>query len=374
MERPRLKIGVLTSTRADFGIYQPLLKELYLRTDQFETELIVFGTHLSRFHGYTRTEIESATDFPIHEVFGMPQSDTPTAIANAYGTIVANFSQFWASHAFDVVFALGDRYEMSAAVQAGIPKGVKFAHLHGGETTLGAIDNIYRHQITLASCMHFTATAKYAERVKKLVDKQEHIYVVGALSLDGINSMPLPAWDKVRSDFRLPKGAYVLITFHPETVSPERNEQLAIEMLEALSRISQDLNLVITMPNADTAGSVFRHQLMKVHELKTDRVSLVESFGKLNYFSAMNNADYLLGNTSSGIIEAASFGKYAVNVGNRQKGRERSPNVIDCDFDRQSIIQACELAKNKGEYAGPNAYYQKGVATKILDIITQFQP
>jgi len=365
MERSRLKIGVLTSTRADFGIYQPLLKELSQKTDQFETELIVFGTHLSRFHGYTRTEIESATDFPIHEVFGMPLSDTPTAIANAYGTIVANFSQFWASHTFDVVFALGDRYEMSAAVQAGIPQGIKFAHLHGGETTLGAIDNIYRHQISLASTLHFVATDTFANRAREIT-QSEQVYTVGALSLDNLKKLKLPPWDKVKSKFDLPMDNFVLCTFHPETVAHDLNITYAKEAAKALNKLADDICIIITMPNADTNGTLFREAFQELKAKKPTRIFLVESFGRLNYFSAIQQARFLVGNTSSGIIEAASFHKYVINVGDRQKGRPQSKNVINAQFNAQMILSACSQALQLGMYTGYNIYRQPGTAGKII--------
>jgi GDP/UDP-N,N'-diacetylbacillosamine 2-epimerase (hydrolysing) len=366
MERPRLKIGVLTSTRADFGIYQPLLKELSQRKDQFGTELIVFGTHLSHFHGYTRTEIESATDFPIHEVFGMPLSDTPTAIANAYGTIVANFSQFWASHTFDVVFALGDRYEMSAAVQAGIPQGVKFAHLHGGETTLGAIDNIYRHQISLASNLHFVATETFADRVREITHS-EQVHTVGALSLDNLKQLELPSWDQVKTTFDLPVDTFALCTFHPETVAHNQNVTYAEEAAKALDNLADEICIIITMPNADTNGTLFREAFQDLKAANPTRIFLIESFGRLNYFTAMQQARFLIGNTSSGIVEAASFQKYVVNVGNRQKGRPQSDNILNTEFDAQAIVSAATQALQQGAYTGDNIYYRPDTACNIIN-------
>ena len=369
MERPILKLGVLTSTRADFGIYQPLLNAISEHSSGLKTELIVFGTHLSRFHGYTRSEIEVFIDFPILEVHGMPLSDTPQAIANAYGNLVSNFSQFWAVHNYDWVFALGDRYEMSAAVQAGIPKGVKFAHLYGGETTLGAIDNIYRHQISLAATLHFVATDAFAERVKEITHSP-YIYSVGALSLDNLSKLKLPEWSQVKERFGIATDEFILCTFHPETVAYGQNAEYSREAAKVLIQLSEMCPVVITMPNADTEGTLFRQAFKNINAKSPTRIFLVESFGRLNYFAAMKQTKFLLGNTSSGIVEAASFQKHVVNVGNRQKGRPQSQNILNAEFNAKAILRTCHKAFKAGKYEGQNIYQKPDTANHILKHLT----
>lgn len=364
----RLRIGVLTSTRADFGPYQPLLEKLKDYSEEFETELIVFGTHLSQFHGYTRSEVEKFSAFPIREVYGMPLSDTPQAIADAYGSLISNFSQYWASHDYDWVFALGDRYEMSAAVQAGIPQGIKFAHLHGGETTLGAIDNIYRHQISLASTLHFVATDQFADRVKEITHSQD-VYTVGALSLDNLSQLKLPSWSTVKEQFDIDTNDFILCTFHPETVAFGKNAAYSREASEALTQISESCPVVITMPNADTEGTLFRNAFLNLKNKYPTRFFLVESFGRLNYFAAMRQSKFLLGNTSSGIVEAASFQKQVVNVGDRQKGRPQSNNIINARFNAKAIVEACTLTTEAGIYKGENIYHKPGTAIQILKLL-----
>ncbi len=365
MERYTIKLGILTSSRADFGIYQPLIHALK-QDARFEVELIAFGTHLSPYHGRTIVAVE-AEKLRVHQVFGMPLSDTPEAIANAYGLITANFAQFWAQHSFDWVLALGDRFEMAAAVQAGIPQGVRFAHLHGGETTLGAIDNIYRHQITLASQLHFVATPAFAKRVASLVEKDNNIHWVGALSLSGIESLVLPSWGKVQEQFRIKAEDFVLVTFHPETVAFEKNQAYSQIAAKALENLAQEYTIVITMPNADTAGSLYRDAFLAFAKSYPERVFLAENFGRLNYFAAVRAARFLLGNTSSGIIEAASFGKYVVNVGDRQKGRPQSDNTINAIFEESSILQACQQVAEKGDYQGTNIYHKTNCVQQIID-------
>lgn len=368
-----MKIGVLTSSRADYGIYQPLLHKL--REDPyFDLEIIAFGTHTSKFHGYTFEEIRKDGFETIHSITTVLANDDQSAIATSFAITAFKFADFWSAHSnkFDLVFCLGDRYEMAAAVQAGIPIGVRFAHLHGGETTLGAIDNIYRHQISLVAEVHFTSTDEYAIRVKQLIGIEEGVHVVGSLSLDGIEELDLPDMHELRRNFKLPPGEYALLTFQPETLSPGQNEKLATEMYEGLKLLAKKIKLVITMPNADTRGSLFREKLKALKTAQPEEICLVENFGKTNYFAAMKNCQFILGNSSSGIIEAASFGKYVVNVGTRQKGRRRSPNVLDCDFCRHSIVNTSYKALEMGEYTGANVYYREGAASKIIQQIKRF--
>jgi GDP/UDP-N,N'-diacetylbacillosamine 2-epimerase (hydrolysing) len=187
-----MKIAILTSSRADYGIYLPLIKKL--KADQFfEVDIIAFGTHLSNFHGQTIQEILNDGFDVKYRIESMLLTDTPDSISTAMGLTTIKFADFWKSHAkdFDLVFCLGDRYEMFAAVVASIPFNIPLAHFHGGETTLGAIDNIFRHSISLASTYHFVATEAYAEKVKQIKGSSENVYEVGALSLENIDSLNL---------------------------------------------------------------------------------------------------------------------------------------------------------------------------------------
>ncbi|TCD02706.1 UDP-N-acetylglucosamine 2-epimerase [Pedobacter psychroterrae] len=360
-----MKIGVLTSSRADYGIYLSLLKRLE-QDPIFNLEIIAFGTHLSRYHGYTLDLIKQDGFKVIHEVSSLLTNDDESSISTAFGLTALKFADFWTVHQFDLVFCLGDRFEMAAAVQAGIPFGVKFAHLHGGETTLGAIDNVYRHQITLASKLHFPATSHFANRIKDLLGNADNIFTVGSLSIDELNEMPISSEEEFRSKYDI-KGDFALLTFHPETVSPKENAQHADFVFEALHKISQKILLVITMPNADTFGTVYRSALLKLKSIAESRVVLVENFGKLNYFAAMRYSKLLIGNTSSGIIEAASFGKYVINVGDRQKGRAQSGNVFDIPFSTEKLTDLLDTILTRGDYTGENIYHMPGTVELIID-------
>lgn len=366
-----MKIGILTSSRADYGIYFPLLNELK-KDSFFKLEIIAFGTHLSKSHGFTLTEIENNGFDIIHTISSLISNDDEESIATSYGLTILKFVDFWKANRYDLIFCLGDRFEMSAAVQAGIPFGLKFAHIHGGETTLGAIDNIYRNQITHASILHFTANDLFSNKVYKLIGPSINIHTVGSLSLDGIENYQSISKFDFYQKFNLPNNDFALITFHPETVNTDMNEQFAIEMKKALSQLVSKLFLVITMPNADTMGSIFRREIIKLKEEFSNQVLCIENLGKENYFSAMYYAKVLIGNTSSGIIEAASFGKYVVNVGDRQKGRMQSDNVINAPFKYQKIIEAVDIAIQRKSFKGINKYFNQHSVNLIINHIKQF--
>ena len=367
-----MKIGVLTSSRADYGIYLPLLNEL--KTDSFfELEIIAFGTHLSKNHGYTLEDIIKDEYDTIHEITSLIEDDSEKGIAISYGNTVLEFSNFWAVQKFDLVFCLGDRFEMSAAVQASIPFGVKLAHLHGGETTLGAIDNIYRHQITLASKYHFVSTNDNMQKVKQLIGSSNFIYDVGSLSLSNIETFKPEDRSVFFKNYGIKEAPYVLVTFHPETVSAENNLVFAKEMKDALTILCNKINVIITMPNADTLGSIYRKELNKLKVSNPKKVLLVENFGKVNYFNAMFYSTLLIGNTSSGIIEAASFSKYVINVGDRQKGRTHGTNVFNTGFDSKKIVKLSLEIINSKPFKAENIYYKKNTNKKIIKILKKIK-
>lgn len=365
-----MKIGVLTSSRADYGIYLPMLNKIK-KDNFFELEIISFGTHLSRSHGYTIRDIEKDSYNCIHKISSLISNDSEESIASSYGLTVLKFAEFWQNHKYDLVFCLGDRFEMSAAVQAGIPFGVKFAHLHGGETTLGAIDNIYRHQITLASTLHFTASDIFADKVCSFIDSPQNVFTAGSLSLNDIKSFVPIEKQTFFEKFGIPNEDFVLVTFHPETMSLQDNFQYAEEMKKSLKKISEDRFIVITMPNADTQGSIYREAIEKLKLEIQDRILIIENFGKVNYFSAMYYSSILLGNTSSGILEAASFGKYVVNVGDRQKGRAQSKNILNCEFEEKAIVFSVKKAVALKVYDGDNIYFKSNAADNIIKIIKE---
>lgn len=365
-----MKLGVLTSSRADYGVYKLLLSKLS-KDDRFDLTIIVFGMHLQKQHGETIKEIESDKYGNIHKVQGMSFNDMPSDISRGYGKLIIEFSKYWNENQFDCVLALGDRFEMSAAVQAGIPFRVVFAHLHGGETTLGAIDNIYRHQITLASKIHFVATDIFRDKIIEIIGDSHRVFNVGALSIDGLNSLILPEWNDVRVKFGIPDKPFILVTFHPETNEFENNKLYSSIIFETLAELCQFNHIVITLANADTMGKYFRDMAFNLKKKYSSSITTVNSFGKENYFSAMKSSKFLLGNTSSGILEAASFGKFVINVGKRQEGRLRSDNVFDVNFNKDEIINCVKRIEENLVYEGTNKYFKNDTAENIIKELVQ---
>lgn len=365
-----MKIGVLTSSRADFGIYSPLL-DVISKDASFTVEIIAFGTHLSEVHGMTINEIESKNFGTIHKIGTLTEDTSSHDIARAYANVVKEFADFWNENSFDLILCLGDRYEMSASIQAGIPYNIPFAHFHGGEETLGAIDNIYRHQITLASKYHFTSTDAYKTRVEELLGGQsQNIFYVGSLSLSNLSKLEKVGLSELSERFGIPNKPYILSTFHPETVNLKDNEKYIQEMLDAFDAIPETHHIVVTMPNADTNGSLYRKALEVYGDSNPNRITLVESFGKDYYFSALKHAAIVIGNSSSAIIEAASFGQYVINIGKRQEGRLQSANTFNCAFNSVEIVYLINsILSNKEKYTGKNIYVRNNTIDLVIGVL-----
>ena len=365
-----MKIGILTSSRADFGIYTPLIEQI-IQDSYFEVEIIAFGTHLSENHGATISEIERLQNANIQMIVTQVADGSPAEIASAYSDVVSKFSVYWANNHYDLVLCLGDRYEMNGAVQAGIPFSVKFGHFHGGEKTLGAIDNTYRHQISLASTYHFTASEGFSERVRSLIDNNpKTVFTVGSMSLSDLENYELFSREDFNTQFSIPDEPFILCTVHPETADSEASDEFANAIVASLYQLKNQVHLVVNLPNADTYGALFRSKLQDFGSKNQEQVTLIESFGKKGYFTAMSEALFLLGNSSSGIIEAASFGKYAINIGNRQKGRLQSGNIIDVPFKSTEIVAAAmELLDDPRNFSGKNEYVQKNTIPTIIQLL-----
>ncbi len=364
-----MKIGILTSSRADFGIYYPLVKKLFA-DDFFKPELIVFGTHLSEKFGMTIREIKDK-GFPVaHTLLTMPVDDSPLEISKSIAHTVREFSQFWNTQKFDLVFALGDRFEMLGAVLAGSPFNVKFAHIHAGETTLGAIDNAYRHSISLMSKYLFVSTENYKKRAIEIIQRPDDVFNVGALSIDNLKNEQLYSVDEFKQIFNIDLNIpTILTTFHPETMGFEKNKQLIEELVAALNILTQQYQIVITMPNADTAGLMIRKKLQNFGK-KNDNVFLVESLGMKGYLSCMKYSKILLGNTSSAFVEASFFPKWVINLGNRQDGRINTPNIFTIPVEKDIILKTVENIESLPETPPHSNIYGDGnTASKIIDIL-----
>lgn len=361
-----MKVGILTSSRADFGIYYPLVKKL-LQDDYFQTEIIAFGTHLSQKYGMTISEIENEGFQVKHKLETLPIDDSPLSISLSISKTIAVFSEFWKNNKFELVFALGDRYEMLGAVLAGSPFNVKFAHIHAGETTLGAIDNAYRHSISLMSKFLFVSTEEYRKRAIEIIRGPKNVFNVGALSIDNLSNEKLYSIAEFKEKFKIDlKTPTILTTFHPETVGFEKNKGYIKELIAALHELTKNYQIVITMPNSDTEGLMIRNEIEKFGT-QNEKVILIESFGMKGYLSCMKHCSMLIGNTSSAFVEAAYFPKWVINLGNRQNGRINTSNIYTVPIIKENILHVVqEIEKRPKHLSGCNIYGLGDTSKKIV--------
>lgn len=362
-----MKVAVLTSSRADYGIYLPLLKAMQ-GDSFFELEIIAFGTHLAKAYGETVTQIMNDGFTISAKIDTMPDGDTPYHIAGAMGKTMTKFSTVWKDHHADLILALGDRYEMFAACFAALPYGRKIAHIHGGETTMGAIDDAFRHSITHSAQMHFATTQVYADRITQLKGNSRNVFNVGALSIDNLKALELLDIRQFRERFGIDLGIpTILITFHPETVAFEKNEYYIDQLTSSLEEI-QGYQFLFTMPNSDTMGAMIRK---KISDFVSDTAHAiaVESLGTIGYLSCMKHCAFLLGNTSSGFVEAGFFPKYVINLGERQTGRIVTPNIRNCGINREDILKAVSAYKHIELPAAINTYGNGTAAGQIVSIL-----
>lgn len=362
-----MKVALLTSSRADFGIYYPLATAL----DQdplFELDIIAFGTHLSLLHGETLNSILDDGFTVSHKIDTMPSEDTPAAISEAIGKTITNFTTLWKVNAFDLILAMGDRFEMFGACASAVPFGIPIAHIHGGETTKGAIDDTFRHAITQMSSYHFTTTEIYRKKVAELKGDEKNVYNVGALSIDNLKNLDLLSKEDFKKQFSIDLHIpSILITFHSETVAFKKNKEYIVEFIKALKVIT-GYQLIITMPNVDTMGNLIREELKKFISENSQAIG-VESFGTVGYLSCLKYCKMMLGNSSSGFVEASFFNRYVINVGERQKGRIITDNIFNCDINCDSIVAAVENYKNYTIKSKPSIYGNGNTAGKIIEIL-----
>ena len=361
----RLRLAVVTTSRADFGIYQPVLKEL-AKSPILSAGFIVSGMHLSAEFGMTANEVR-ASGFPIWaEAPCLLPGDQPQDIAQSCGAAVQAVAKALSQAAPDLVLVLGDRYEMIAAALAASIMNIPLAHIHGGEETTGAYDNAFRHAISKLSHLHFPATMLAASRLLQMGEPPERVTCCGAPALDALKAVPLVDRSEFLRRAGLRDQPFLLVTYHPETLALDDVERTFDNVWRALDR--SGIQLLITAANADTKGRKI-NEMIASRSRENDHAVFVASLGHDLYANAMRYAEAMVGNSSSGIIEAAYFKLPVVNVGDRQKGRERSKNVIDCATDFDSISAALARARSsefRSSLSGTQNVYGNGEAAACI--------
>ncbi len=366
------KIAVFTGTRAEYGLLYWIIKGIH-ESDTCELQLYVGGTHLSPKFGSTVEEIEK-DGFPIKERldFLIP-SDTSIGIAKSMGSALIKATENFHKNSPDLLIILGDRFEAMAICQAAMLEGLPIAHIHGGEITEGLIDEAIRHSITKMSHLHFTSTEEYRRRVIQLGEDPKNVFNVGAPGIDNIKSLNLIDKESLSKELNFDlSDPFFLITYHPVTLENDGALEALDNLLKVMGTYS-DYKFVLTYPNADTHGRPLIELLKEFRDKHSDKVMLTKSLGQLKYISLLKYCEAVVGNSSSGLIEAPSFKKPTVNIGNRQGGRIFGDTVINCNEDQESIRLALEKAlspkfKDVCRKAN-NPYGNGGSSNKILDTI-----
>jgi len=358
------KICVVTGSRADYGLLRWVMQGI--KDDpELNLQVIATGMHLSPTFGLTYKVIEEdgfGVDAKV-EILGA--SDEPAAIAESMALALAGSAKVFSELGPDLVVVLGDRFEIFAAAAAALVSKIPVAHLHGGEITIGAFDEAFRHSITKMSHLHFVATEEYRDRVIQLGENPKNVYLVGGVGIDSIKNLPLLGRKELEAQLgiELSKKS-LLITFHPVTLNAESPEHQMKELLAALSYL-YDTTLIFTMPNADTGGLVL---IKMIEEFvgKNNNAKAFTSLGQLKYLSCIAYVDGVVGNSSSGLTEVPTFKKGTINVGNRQLGRLQAKSVINCEPIEKDIRRAIEelySADFQSNLAGTKSPYGEGGAS-----------
>lgn len=370
-------VCIVTGTRAEYGLLRPVIFQL-AATNSFVLKIVVTGMHLSEDFGYTYQEIE-ADGIPIDAEIDILHNDgsnnTINTMSKAIGIGVIGFAEYFERTKPDLVVVLGDRFEIFAAATAAAVACIPIAHLHGGETTEGSIDEFFRHSISKMSFLHFTSTEQYRQRVINMGETPDRVFNVGATGVENILSMSLMTKDELaRSiDYDL-NSPYALVTFHPVTLEKDTATKQMEVLLSALDE-TEGLNYIFTKANADANGRAINKKIDAYCEKKANLIAFT-SMGVLRYLSAMKYCELVIGNSSSGIIETPSFKKPTINIGDRQKGRICAKSVLSCEPDKYSIINCIKKARSEQflhEIADQvNPYGDGKTSEKIVAVIKNF--
>lgn len=338
------KICVITGTRAEFGLLYCTIKAIEEHKD-LQLQLIATGMHLSPEFGLTYKDIEKAGFTIDKKIEILLSSDTPIGISKSMGLAMISFSEAFAELKPDIVLVLGDRFEIFSAVSAAMIARIPVAHCHGGEATEGLIDEAIRHSITKMSQIHFCATEIYKKRIIQLGETPNRIFNVGALGLENILKLKLLSKEAFEAsiNFKLDKKYAFLVTFHPVTLEKATSSEQIQQLLDALDKI-EDCKIIFTKANSDTDGRIVNQMIDEYVVRNASKAICFTSLGQLRYLSALQYVDAMIGNSSSGLLEAPSFKIPTINIGDRQRGRIMAESVIQCDSSSQDIEAAINKA------------------------------
>jgi len=336
------KICIVTGTRAEYGLLTNLMKQIQGEED-FQLQLVVTGMHLSPEFGSTYKQIE-LDGFRIDEKVEMLlSSDTASGVVKSMGLAMIGFADVFERLMPDIIVVLGDRFEILAVAQTALVMNIPIAHISGGEITEGAIDDSIRHAITKLSSLHFPANDEYKRRIIQLGEQPNRIFVVGDPGVENIRKLDYTSQFELENYFGFNLSKLFLITFHPTTLEPSMAKSQLTELFLALDEF-KDYNVIFTKSNADSDGRIINEMIDEYTAKNNTRVRSYFSLGQKRYLSTLKIAKVVIGNSSSGIVEAPVLSVPTVNIGNRQKGRLKAESIIDCDIIKDKIVAAISQA------------------------------
>jgi len=365
------KVCVVTGTRAEYGLLRFVMSGIK-KSSKLELQIIVTGMHLSPEFGLTFSEVEKDGFCIDKKVEMLVSSDTPIGITNSMGLGLVGCANALENLKPDLLLVLGDRFEIFSAVSAAMIARIPVVHLHGGETTEGAIDESIRHSITKMSHIHFVATEQYRNRVIQLGEQPDNVFTVGGLGIDNIIKIDLLSKENLEKSLGFKFGKKnLLVTFHPVTLEKDTSKEQMEELLSALDKL-KETNIIFTMPNADTDSRIL-FKLIKGFVKTHSNCRYYISLGQLKYLSCIKYVDAVIGNSSSGLIEVPSFKKGTINIGDRQNGRIKADSIIDCAPMKNQILNAIKkIYSNKFQEVISNVknpYGTGGASNSIVKIL-----
>lgn len=369
------KILVITGSRSEYGILKPLLEEINL-SDSFNLQLLVTGSHLSSAHGATVSEIQS-DGYEIEKKIDLfLSSDSRLDTTKSMSIALLGFAEALEELSPDLVLLLGDRFEILIAASVAMIHGKPIAHIHGGEVTSGAFDDSIRHSITKMSHIHFVSTEKYKSRVIQLGESPERVFNVGSLGVESINKLDLLNKSDVENAINFELGSKsFLVTYHPVTIDSENEKENITNLFKAIDK-SKNGKFIFTLPNADPGNQEIAKLIIDFVDGRVN-CKYFESLGQHLYLSCMKNVTGVIGNSSSGIIEAPSFNIGTINIGKRQNGRVFATSIINCAMDYDQIFQAISKISSRDFKRNikniENPYEGGNSSVKIINILKTFK-
>ena len=372
----RYRVAFCTGTRAEYGLLKPLIEQ-FMSDTNVDTGLIVTGMHLCKEYGNT-IEVIQSDGMPIWDTIDiLLSSNTQCSIVKSMGLALLGFSESLNKIKPDILILLGDRFEAFCAAAAAVVLNIPIAHIHGGELTEGAIDDAFRHAITKMSYLHFASTEEYRKRIIQMGEEPDRVFNVGSLGVENIKKLKLLDRDELQKELGIDLSKpYCVCTFHPETLEPDKTIDHLYELIGALDKY-ESLNIIFTASNSDYNGSEINRIIQDYVMVNSHKAHFFHNLGQIRYLSLLQFAQFIIGNSSSGIIEAPSLRIPTINVGSRQRCRIKALSVIDSELNQEAISNAirsvCHVKQNI-KIALINPYEMDNTSENIYSIIIKRLP